>query len=153
MGYSILLRRRSILANSTIAALAGCVALVAFSHRSVADDQTGAKVNFATDIQPIFKDSCIKCHSLNNPRHQAAANFRLDTREAALKGGKAGHDIIPGNAKDSLLYKLLQGPVKIKGKKLDPMPKAKRGEQFHPLAAEKIKLIKAWIDQGAKWSG
>ena len=31
------------------------------------------------------------------------------------------------------------------------MPKAKRGEEFHPLEDDKIQLIKQWIDQGADW--
>jgi hypothetical protein len=150
MSVLVQLRQNWIWARPAIAVIAGAIGLTAISYSQAADEQTKT-VSFATDIQPIFKQSCIKCHSLDNPRKQAAANFRLDTREAALKGGKAGHDIVPGKASDSLLYKLLQGPVKVQNHKLDPMPKAKRGEKFHPLSADKIQLIKQWIDQGAKW--
>lgn len=33
---------------------------------------------------------------------------------------------------------------------IDPMPKARPGEDFKPPADEKIGLIKLWIDQGAR---
>jgi mono/diheme cytochrome c family protein len=110
-------------------------------------------VDFNKDIQPIFKQSCIKCHSLDNPRHKAAAGFRLDNRADALKGGDNAHDkdIIPGNAKDSVMYKLLFDNVSIEGEDIDKMPKKKKGEEWKSLPKEQIELIKAWIDQGAKW--
>lgn len=110
------------------------------------------QVDFNRDIKPIFADSCVKCHSLNNPRHKAASGLRLDNKAGAMKGGEDGKDIIPGNAKDSLLYKLLLGPAKVDGDDVDAMPKQKKGEEFKPLPQEKIELIKEWIDQGAKWS-
>ncbi len=119
------------------------------------------KVDFAKDIQPIFKKSCMKCHSLNpkKPKKRAAGKFRLDDRAAAMKGGRSGVAIIPGNAKDSLLCRLLNGPVPRPakaaglddGKDIPGMPKAKRGRKWKPLPAKEIALIKAWIDQGAIW--
>jgi len=119
------------------------------------------KVDFYRDIQPIFQQSCIKCHGLNphKPHHHPAARLRLDDRVAAMKGGRSGKVIILGDAKDSLLFKLLNGPVprpaKIAGLKSDkdisPMPKAKRGKKWKPLPQKEIALIKAWIDQGAVW--
>lgn len=109
------------------------------------------KVDFATQIQPIFKHSCVKCHSLDNPRHKAASGFRLDTREAAMKGGKFGKDIVPGHADESLLVKLLHGDQEVNGDSVDAMPKAMRGQEFKPLPEKQINLIKDWINQGAKW--
>jgi mono/diheme cytochrome c family protein len=110
-------------------------------------------VDFATDIQPIFKASCVRCHSLdpNKPNKKAAAGLRLDDKAAAMKGGKAGNDIVPGNSKGSLLYELLLGPHKDNGDEIEAMPKSKRGESFKPLPREQIELIQKWIDQGAKW--
>ncbi|HVC09345.1 MAG TPA: c-type cytochrome domain-containing protein [Elusimicrobiota bacterium] len=119
------------------------------------------KVDFSRDIAPIFQQSCIKCHGLDSrhPHHHPAARLRLDDRAAAMKGGRSGKVIIPGDAKDSLLYRLLNGPVprpaKAAGLKSDkdipPMPKAKRGKKWKPLPKKEIALIKAWIDQGAVW--
>jgi mono/diheme cytochrome c family protein len=132
-------------------ALAATAGLAGLGRSSQAAD----KVDFAKDIQPIFKQSCIKCHSLDNPRKKAAAGFRLDTRDAALKGGENGKDkdIIPGNSKDSVMYKLLLGSVSVDGEDVEAMPKKKKGQDFKPLPDKQIQLIKDWIDQGAEWSG
>ena len=119
------------------------------------------KVNFARDIAPIFQQSCIKCHGLDphRPHHHPDARLRLDDRAGAMKGGRTGKVIIPGDAKDSLLFKLLNGPVprpaKAAGLKSDkdisPMPKAKRGKKWKPLPKKEIALIEAWINEGAPW--
>ena len=42
-----------------------------------------AKVDFVRDVQPIFTASCVKCHGAEKPK----AQFRLDSRSYALKGG------------------------------------------------------------------
>lgn len=125
-----------------------CFGLFGASHAGAAE-----KVDFASQIQPILKQSCVKCHSLENPRHEAAAGFRLDSRENALKGGKNGKDkdIIPGSGADSVLVKLLHGDQRINGHKIDGMPKAMRGKPFKPLTGTQIDLLKDWIDQGAHW--
>ncbi len=119
------------------------------------------KVDFVRDIEPIFQASCIKCHGLNprDPHHHPAARLRLDDRVAAFKGGRSGKVIIPGDARRSLLYRLLNGPVprpkKAAGldsdKDIAAMPKAKRGQKWKPLPAREVALIKAWINQGAVW--
>jgi len=46
--------------------------------------------------------------------------------------------IIPGNADQSLLYRLLAGPVKKGDDKIDAIPKAKRGQAFKPLPRSKF---------------
>lgn len=118
------------------------------SRQSAAAD---AKVDYAKDIKPIFDASCVKCHSLDNPRKKAASGFRLDDQKLAMKGGSNGADIVPGHADQSLLYKLLLGEVTVNGDEVAAMPKAKKGEEFKPLSQEKIDMIKSWIDQGAEW--
>jgi uncharacterized membrane protein len=106
-------------------------------------------VDFAKDIQPIFQESCVKCHQLHptNGSARPSAGFRLDDKAAALKGGRKGHDIVPGDSAKSTLYGVLKG--RFNG--IDQMPAAPRGQEATPLADEKIALIKAWIDQGANW--
>jgi hypothetical protein len=129
------------------AALAGGVGVSIVSFAKAEDKP----VDFTSQIQPILKDSCVKCHSLNNPRKMAAGGLRLDDKDAALKGGKLGHDIVAGDSTQSLMYKLLLGPTTVEGHHVDAMPKQRRGEEFKPLGKDKIDLIKSWIDQGAKW--
>lgn len=109
-------------------------------------------VDFNKDIKPILAQNCVKCHKLDprNPRGPAGG-LRLDDKTAAMKGGKAGNDIVPGKSEDSLVFKLLTAPVKNGDHEIGAMPKPMRGKEFQPIAKEKIELIKAWIDQGAKW--
>ena len=140
---------RTAVRNALLAMAAG----VGFS--ALAAGARADTVEFNKDIKPIFKQSCIRCHSLDNPRHKAAAGFRLDDRADALKGGDNAHDkdIIPGNSKESVLVKLLSASVNVDGEDIEAMPKHKKGEEFKPLPDEKIQKIKDWIDQGAKWGG
>jgi hypothetical protein len=116
-------------------------------------------VSFKKDVQPILKESCLKCHSFDpkKPKKKGAGELRMDDEKLAMKGGRSGPAIVPGKAQDSLLYKLLNGPAprpvpEEDDKDIDPMPKAKRGEKWKQLPAAKIAVLKAWIDQGANWS-
>src|SRR3954469_10149521 len=56
-------------------------------------------VTYAADIKPIFDKSCINCHGAEKQK----GKLRLDTREAALKGGQDGAVIEPGNSAGSML--------------------------------------------------
>jgi Planctomycete cytochrome C len=97
------------------------------------------KIDFARDIKPILDDSCIRCHGPEKPR----SHFRLDSREAALKGGDNGVDIVPGNSAGSPLIRYVAG--------LDPdmlMPPADKGR---PLTTNQIALLRAWIEQDVAW--
>src|SRR2546423_10616734 len=59
--------------------------------------QTG--VTYAADIRPILQASCFNCHGQQRQR----GGLRLDSLEAALRGGDDGTVITPGKSKDSLL--------------------------------------------------
>jgi mono/diheme cytochrome c family protein len=95
------------------------------------------RIDFAKDIQPIFAERCYNCHGPN--KHEA--QFRLDSKDIALKGGELGPAIVPGKGADSLLIQAVGG--------LKPdliMPR--KGERLSP---DQISLLRAWIDQGADW--
>ncbi len=97
--------------------------------------QVPAKIDFARDVQPIFKTYCIGCHGPS----QQMNGLRLDRRRDAMRGGT--RPIIgPENAAGSRLYLRLIG--------------SQYGLQMPPtgaLSKEQIGIIKAWIDQGAEW--
>jgi hypothetical protein len=99
--------------------------------------QTPPAVDFAADVQPIFKTSCYACHSGLQPQ----AGLRLDVRSMALKGGNGGPVILPGNSKDSPLIHRVSG---LGG--LRPMPLTGT-----PLTTDQIAILTRWVDQGAKW--
>ena len=96
------------------------------------------KVDFAKQIQPILRQNCVKCHG---PEKQKG-KLRLDSKEAALKGGKDGVVIVAGDADKSELYRRITLP---KGHD-DIMP-----NEGDPLSKEQTDLVRAWISQGADW--
>lgn len=98
--------------------------------------KTGLK--FESDIRPIFEKSCFKCHGAEKQK----GKLRLDSLEAALKGGENGPNIIP---KDSAKSTLVHSIARI-GDEDDHMPPKGKGD---PLTKEDVGLVRAWIDQGA----
>ena len=94
-------------------------------------------IDFAADIRPILESSCIKCHG----RGRVKGGFAIDSRETLLRGGDSGAAVVPGQSGQSYLIELVAG--------VDPdnvMPK--KGSKISP---EQLSLLRAWIDQGAKW--
>lgn len=97
-------------------------------------------IDYHKDIAPIFAERCIKCHG---PEKQKS-DYRLDTRDDAIKSGSDGGAIVVGDSAGSLMVQLLVGA----NPDYDLMPP--KGD---PLTPEQIGLIRAWIDQGAVWEG
>lgn len=130
----------ALIAGATCAAslaLAADAKKVDLSKLPPAADKKG--VTYEKDIKPIFEKSCFKCHG---PEKQKS-KLRLDSREAALKGGENGPDIVPGKSAES---PLLHNAARI-GDPDDAMPPEGKGD---PLTKDQVALIRAWIDQGAK---
>jgi len=96
--------------------------------------QTPAKVDFARDIQPLFRQNCIGCHGPS----QANAGLRLDRRSSVMKPGS--RRVMPGSLENSFLLYRISGTEF--GMQMPPTG---------PLKTEQIQLIKAWIEQGAQW--
>ncbi len=95
-------------------------------------------VDFMKDIRPIFEKACFSCHG---PEKQKE-DYRLDSATAALKGGENYTPAIkPGDSAGSPLIHLVSGLV----------PDSKMPAKGDPLTKEQIGLLRAWIDQGAKW--
>ena len=99
--------------------------------------QTPARVDFARDVQPLFREHCIECHGAS----QQMRGLRLDRRRDAMPNrvGANGARIVPGDSAKSPLYK------RVSAKNSAQMPPSA------PLRPEQINVIKAWIDQGADW--
>jgi mono/diheme cytochrome c family protein len=141
----------------TPASLLALIAAVALA-RAASAAPDAQKVDFAKDVAPIFKANCVNCHGLDpkKPKKKPAAKLNLESEAGALKGGKSGADVIPGDAKNSLLFKLLSGPVVMpkadedEDKEIPAMPKAKKGEKWAALKDEDVAIIRQWIDQSAQ---
>jgi Protein of unknown function (DUF1553)/Protein of unknown function (DUF1549)/Planctomycete cytochrome C len=95
------------------------------------------RVDFARDLEPLFRQQCVMCHNAV----LAQGGLRLDDRELALRGGISGAALVPGDGQASLLVKRLlgtDGGIR--------MP-----QNMEPWPAERIALVKRWIDEGAPW--
>jgi len=93
-----------------------------------------ADVSYQREVWPIFKRHCLGCHT----EGKAKGGLRLDDIAALKKGGKHGALFVAGKPDKSLLMQQVTG---------DPpeMP-----ENEPPLTAEKVKILRDWIAQGAK---
>jgi ankyrin repeat protein len=95
--------------------------------------QAPATVDFARDVQPIFREYCYSCHG--STIHQN--NFRLDRRADAMRGGT--NPVIGRDSAASHLYRRLAG---LEHPQMPPTG---------ALKPDQIETIKNWIDQGAEW--
>src|SRR5450759_5854358 len=95
------------------------------------------KIEFARDIEPLLASRCLACHGAL----QQMSGLRLDQKAAALKGGAAGVDILPGKSAGSRLIRLVAG---LDQKFMPPMG-------AH-LTAKEVGILRAWIDQVLEWT-
>ena len=116
-------------------------ALAAAAKLPPASTQPG--ITYATDIKPIFDESCVKCHHGG----RAKAGLHMDSLEGVLKGTKHGKVIIPGQPEKSRLVKAVGHLTKDHD---DWMPPLKNKAGIKPLTPDQISLILGWINQGAK---
>ncbi len=128
-------RRRGAARPATL--LLGISATLPFVGAAFApQSKPAAPPDFAREVLPILKAHCSSCHAAKSPM----AGLVLTTPEGVLKGGVSGKAVVPGNSGKSLLVRRLLG--------LDDKPRMPMG--FKPLPEAKIRLIRAWIDAGAK---
>jgi mono/diheme cytochrome c family protein len=96
------------------------------------------RIDFGRDVRPILERSCWKCHG---PEKQKGG-VRFDRRPGAVAAGDSGKTAIrPGRAGDSELIRRVES-----GNAEERMP-----PKAEPLSREQIKVLRAWIDQGADW--
>lgn len=92
-------------------------------------------LDFAAHVFPILKQRCLECHG---PELQEA-EMRVDQQDSML----VEDFVVPGDAANSRLYEVL---ISEDDDRMPPIGEHK------PLPTSEIVVIKAWIDQGAKWS-
>jgi hypothetical protein len=90
---------------------------------------------FEAKIRPILAANCYGCHT-----RTAMGGLRLDSREAALRGGRSGVVIVPGKPSESILVQA----VRRTHPRLKMPPAA-------PLAPEEAALLESWIGRGAPY--
>jgi len=111
------------------------IIFIAVSVFAIRQPPLMAGTTFQEEVFPLFKESCISCHG---PKKQMG-RFRADLREEYLKDSGPGPWVIPGDSAASRLVALLSGDLK-----------TKKSPEKHVLPQEKILVVRAWIDSGAK---
>jgi len=91
--------------------------------------------DFEMQVRPVLAKNCWPCHS-----QSAMGGLRLDSRQAALKGGKSGAAIVEGKSADSLLIQA----VTHTHERLKMPPSGK-------LSDTEVAALRTWIDNGAYW--
>uniref|UniRef100_UPI0025B96052 c-type cytochrome domain-containing protein n=1 Tax=Maribacter sp. TaxID=1897614 RepID=UPI0025B96052 len=91
------------------------------------------------EVRGIFAHKCYQCHGENKKKGELV----LENKAGVFKGGETGLAVVPGNAKESEIYKRIILPAGHK----DVMPT--KGKL---LTADEIELVRLWIDEGAHWS-
>ncbi len=103
-----------------------------------------SEVDFVKEIKPLFEKSCFGCHGAK-PR--AKSKYFMNKRETTLKGGSSKEAaIIAGKSAASPLVHFIGDLVE----ELE-MPPIDKREKYPQLTKAQIGLVRAWIDQGAKW--
>jgi hypothetical protein len=95
------------------------------------------QIDFSRDVEPVLRSSCFGCHTGS----KAGGQWRLDSKELAMKGGISGPVIVPGNSVQSRLVHRVLGRG---GEKRMPLGGP-------PLSIAQISTLRRWIDSGASW--
>ena len=95
------------------------------------------KIDFIRDVQPILAHDCYECHGPT----KRSGSLRLDNKQSVFQGGKSGPEVLAGKSGDSILIHRILG---LDNQKRMPVNAA-------PLSDEHVRILRAWIDQGAKW--
>ncbi|MCS1407196.1 MAG: hypothetical protein M2R45_00353 [Verrucomicrobia subdivision 3 bacterium] len=102
------------------------------------------EVDFVKDIKPLFEQSCFSCHG-SKPR--AKSKYFMNQRDTAIEGGSSKEAaIVVGKSANSPLVHFIADLVE----ELEMPPLDKR-DKYPQLTDEQVALVRAWIDQGAKW--
>lgn len=89
-------------------------------------------------VRAILAHNCYKCHGAEKVKGE----LRLDSKDMVFRGGEDGPIIIPGNARESEMFKRITLPADHK----DVMPA--KGKK---LSDDDIAVINFWIQKGAPW--
>lgn len=98
------------------------------------------EISFKQDVFPILSENCLSCHKAGG-EGLAKSGLNMENYDGLMKGTRLGPIVVASSSVSSTLVLLIE-------RQAHPsinMPKDKP-----PIAADQIKIIRQWIDQGAK---
>lgn len=96
------------------------------------------KIDFNSQVKPIFNKNCIACHGGVRQKSEFSLLFRSEAL-APAKSGK--YAIVPGNAEGSELIKRISASD----------PDERMPYKHEPLSKNEIDILRQWINEGANW--
>ena len=96
-----------------------------------------AKVDFVTQVKPLFDANCAKCHGVRPTK----AYSMLTKAKAFTPGESEEPPIVPGKADQSLIVTLMKAKD----------PEGRMPQKKPAMKPEEIALIERWINEGAEW--
>ena len=100
-------------------------------------------VDYTRDVRPILAENCFACHGPDDKARKG--NLRLDVREDALRGGKSGAAVVPGQTDQAQLIKRITSHDP---EELMPPPDSEK-----KLTAAQVETLRRWIAAGAEYQG
>ena len=91
-----------------------------------------AQIDYTTQIQTIFTNSCTSCHMYGN----ASGGLNLTSYLSVMTNSNSGVSVVPGDHANSLLWQRVNSGEMPPGNNPD-------------LSSDEINLIAQWIDEGA----
>jgi len=101
-------------------------------------------IDFVKDLKPGLEKSCFGCHGAK-PR--AKAKYFMNDRQKSIAGGSSKEKaILVGKADQSPFLHFTADLVEEM-----EMPPLDKRDRYPKLTKDQIAMVRAWIDQGAKW--
>ncbi len=89
---------------------------------------------FTERVRPLLEQRCAACH---NPETKMSG-LDVTSREALMRGGKQGVDLLAGKPAESRLFQF------VASRKMPPAG---------ALPGAEVDVLRQWIEGGAAWSG
>jgi hypothetical protein len=107
------------------------------------------QVSFSEDVQPVLAAHCAGCHS-GYAEGEATTGLNVTDYASLMHGTRLGQVIEPGSAASSTLYLVISGEASPEIQMPPHHEEAMAEGRGAPLDRDEVRLIRDWIDQGAK---
>lgn len=107
------------------------------------------QVSFSEDVQPVLAAHCAGCHS-GYAEGEASTGLNVTDYASLMHGTRLGQVVEPGSATSSTLYLVISGETSPEIQMPPHHEEALADGRGAPLDRDQVRLIKDWIDQGAK---
>ncbi len=107
------------------------------------------QVSFSAEVQPVLAANCAGCHS-GYAEGETSTGLNVTDYASLMHGTRLGEVVVPGSAASSTLYLVVSGESAPEIQMPPHHEESLAEGRGAPLDKAEVRLIKDWIDQGAK---